>query len=583
VIGGLHALAVATFAAVWLAGLLDLARRTDLSRGRRVGWVLAILLLPTIGAAAYLLMRPVPVERLLVGASAPPEGAAAVRGPRGPRVVKQVASKASRRLFRSVEVVRPTSVATTGPQLWCASHFGALSDPIVLLHALERPPRFLAGDFLWRIPLLRRALDAVRAIPVRRSQDGGGASNRAMFAASVDALAEADLVAIFPEGVATEGAQIAPLRTGAARIALGAVDAGVSGVAIVPVGVHYQDRAALRHRVFVDVGEPLDLDAWLAGRAGDREPAVAEGPVVHAPEGPAVHAAEGPVVHAPDAPVVHAAEGPVVHAPDAPVVHAADGPVVHAAEDRALVRALTDVLDHRLRGVAPQFADLEQAHALHAAAEIALVGDPAAPPSWGQRSELAADLGRAPAEERAALVEAVAGYREALDAAGLSDAEVEDARAVSGRRVLARLLLGLLLLPFAFLGALVHAPLALLTAAVGRLRVAPPTLATILPVVGLVGALLTWGLFAWWLSAPDVLGPPADAGWVTRTVAMVQWWLVLPAWGWAALAVGEGLASAGHALRTRRRRGRSATAAVLPAMREQRSEIVARVERVASR
>ena len=525
-ISDLHALAVATFAAVWLAGLLDLTRRADLSRGRRVGWALAILLLPTIGAAAYLLTRPVPVDRLLVGAPAPGEGAAA-RGPRGPRVVKQVASKASRGLFRSVEVVRPVSVATTGPQLWCASHFGALSDPIVLLHALERPPRFLAGDFMWRIPVLRGALDAVRAIPVRRSQDGGGASNRDMFAASVDALAEADLVAVFPEGVATEGAQVAPLRTGAARIALGAVDAGVSGVAIVPVGVHYQDRAALRRRVFVDVGEPLDLDAWLASRAGDREPAV--------------------------------------------------------AEDRALVRALTDVLDHRLRGVAPQFADLEQAHALHAAAEIALVGDPAAPPSWGQRSELAADLGRAPSEERAAIVARVAGYREALDAAGLSDAEVEGPPAVSGRRVMARLLLGLLLLPFAFLGALVHAPLALLTAAVGRLRVAPPTLATILPVVGLVGALLTWGLFAWWLSAPDVFGPPADDGWVARTVAMVQWWLVLPAWGWAAAVVGEGLASARHALRTRRRLGRSATAAVLPAMREQRSEVVARVERVASR
>jgi glycerol-3-phosphate O-acyltransferase / dihydroxyacetone phosphate acyltransferase len=534
VIGGLHALGVATFAAVWLAGLLDLTRRADLSRGRRVGWALAILLLPTIGAVAYLLTRPVTVDRLLVGAPAPVEGAAA-RGPRGPRVVKQVASKASRGLFRSVEVLRPASVAATGPQLWCASHFGALSDPIVLLHALERPPRFLAGDFMWRVPVLRRALEAVRAIPVRRSQDGGGASNRDMFAASVDALAEADLVAIFPEGVATEGAQVAPLRTGAARIALGAVDAGVSGVAIVPVGVHYQDRAALRHRVFVDVGEPLDLDTWLAGRTGDREPAATE------------------------------------------------VPAVHAAEDRALVRALTDELDHRLRAVAPQFADLEQAHALHAAAEIALVGDPAAPPSWGQRSELAADLGRAPAEERAAIVEAVAGYREALDAAGLSDAEVENPHAVSGRRVLARLLLGLLLLPFAFLGALVHAPLALLTAAVGRLRVAPPTLATILPVVGLVGALLTWGLFAWWLSAPDVLGPPADDGWVARTVAMVQWWLVLPAWGWAALVVGEGLASAHHALRTRRRLGRSATAAVLAAMGEQRSEVVARVERVASR
>jgi hypothetical protein len=139
------------------------------------------------------------------------------------------------------------------------------------------------------------------------------------------------------------------------------------------------------------------------------------------------------------------------------------------------------------------------------------------------------------------------------------------------------------LLPFALLGALVHAPLVLLVAGVKRLRVAPPTLATILPVVGLVGALGTWGLVAWWLSSPDVLGPPASDGWATRAVSMVQWLLVLPAWGWAALVVGERLASARHALRTRRRAGRSVSADVLEAVREERAQLVARVEHAAHR
>jgi glycerol-3-phosphate O-acyltransferase / dihydroxyacetone phosphate acyltransferase len=528
--GQLQLLAVATFVVVWLAGLLDLSRRSDLPRGRRVAWAVAILLLPTIGAFLYLVVRPVPVDRLLVGAPSAPQDGTVPTASRGARSVQRVASKASRGLFRSIEVLRPASVATIGPQLWCGSHFGALSDPIVLLHALERPPRFLAGDFLWRVPVLRRALDAVRAIPVRRSQDGGGGSNRGMFAASIDALAEGDLVAIFPEGVATEGAQVAPLRTGAARIALGTVDAGVPGVAIVPVGVHYQDRAALRQRVFVDIGEPLDLDAWYAAQVDQRG------------------AGDG------------AASG---------------GP---AAEDRQLVRALTDELDHRLRHVAPQFEDLDQAHALHAAAEIALRRDPAAPPTWARRAELAADLGRAPAAQRGAIVDAVDGYRAALDAAGLSDAEVVARGGASGRHVVATALLGLLLLPFALLGALLHAPLLLLVAGAGRLRVSPPTLATILPVVGLVGALLTWGLGAWWLSAsaPIVVG---DAeGWLARTLAFLQWLLVLPAWGWAALAVSERLASGSRALRTRRRLGRSASAAVLPAIREQRVEVVARVD-----
>jgi glycerol-3-phosphate O-acyltransferase / dihydroxyacetone phosphate acyltransferase len=521
-----HGLAVASYLAVWLAGVLDLSRRPDLPITRRVGWALVMLLVPTLGAVAYVLARPVTVARLPAddgdsAATVPPDDGVRERDPRGARAVRQFASKAAGGLFRSVEVLRPASVPPSGPQLWCVSHFGALSDPIVLLHALDRPPRFLAGDFLWKVPVLRRALQAVRAIPVRRTQDGGG-GNRGMFAASVDALAEGDLVAVFPEGVATEGAQVAPLRTGAARIALGAVAAGVTGVSVVPAGVHYRDRAALRRRVFVDVGDPLDLDAWCAERTDRPRP-----------------------------------------------------------DDRALVRALTDELDRRLRDVAPQFADVDEAHALYAAAHIALTEDPSAPPTWARRAELAARLGRASAGDRAGVVAAVDDYRAALDAAGLSDVEVVARDPASRRYVAAGAILGVLLVPFALLGAVLHAPLAVLVGAIGRSRLSRPTLATVLPVVGLVGALLTWGVAAWWLSAEGPIVVGRSGGGLARAFAVLQWLLVLPVWGWAALALGERLANTRRAVRTRRRLARSSTAAVLPAMREQRDEVVARVGRAA--
>lgn len=542
--GWLHALAVATYLAVWLAGVLDLRRRPDLTLGRRLGWAAVMLVVPTLGAAAYVLARPVRVDRRVDGDDAPAvEPAEASDVPRRARAVQRFAGKGARGLFRSVEVVWPATLPPRGPQLWCVSHFGALSDPIVLLHALERPPRFLAGDFLWRVPVLRRALDAVRAIPVRRTQDGGGAGNLEMFAASVAALAEGDLVVIFPEGVATEGAQLAPLRTGAARIALQAVDAGVGSIAIVPAGIHYQDRAALRHRVFVDVGEPLDLAAWCADRRHPR-----------------------------------AYGRPLGNDGTLPV---ADDPRDPLAADRALVRALTDELDRRLRAVAPQFADLDQVHALHTAGAIALADQ--ADASWGRRAELAADLGRAAEGDRQALVAALIGYREALAAAGLSDAEVVARSDAPRRHVVASTLLGVLLAPFAALGALVHAPLVLLLAALRRLRVAPPTLATILPAAGLVGALLTWGLTAWWLSAFGPVVVTDDGSGAARWLAVVQWLLVLPVWGWAALALGERLAAARRALGHRRRRGWPTTAAVLPALREQRAALVADVRRVAAR
>jgi glycerol-3-phosphate O-acyltransferase / dihydroxyacetone phosphate acyltransferase len=512
------ALASVTLLGVWAAGSVDLLRRSDLRLRQRLAWLAVIVVLPVLGALLYVLSRPIPVDRTIVGAPAVSSAGHSAIDRRGARAVQHVVRLAARGLFRSVEVVRPGSVATDGPQLWCASHFGAFSDPIVLLHALERQPRFLAGDFLFRVPVFRSLLRLVAAIPVRRSQDGGGAGNRGMFAASHEALAAGDALAIFPEGVATEGAALAPLRTGAARIGLGARASGVAGIQLVPVGIHYQDRAALRRRVFVHVGPPVELDGWLQDRGVD--------------------------------------------------------PTSATDEDHALVRALTDDLDRRLREVAPQFRDLEEAVALHAAAAIAL-RDPASPPAtWRQRSALAATLGRRADDERATLADAVTTYRAELDAAGLTDADVAGPRPQPRRRLLLTGLAGLLLLPFALAGALVHLPLVLLVRSARRLRVAPPTLATILPALALVGALGTWGVLAWVLSDP-ALGTPLVEGRVGRVSAVLLWLLVLPLWGWTALVVSERAALAWLGSRRRRRAGRTGGGDVLALLRSDRGHLVA--------
>jgi hypothetical protein len=312
---------------------------------------------------------------------------------------------------------------------------------------------------------------------------------------------------------------VAPLRTGAARIALGARAVGAAGQQLVPVGIHYQDRAALRRRVYVDVGEPLDLDAWL-WTAG-RDPATAT---------------------------------------DA---------------DHVVVRDLTTELDRRLRTVAPQFEDLEEAVALHGAAVIALDRD-GRRATWGERAELAADLGRRPNGDRAALVAAVQAYRAGLDAAGLSDAEVREPAQRSRRRLLLTGLAGLALLPFAVAGAIIHAPLVLLVRAASRLRVAAPTLATILPAVALLGALLTWGIAAWLLADP-AFGAPVIGPRDGRAGGVVLWLLALPLWGWAALVVGERVALAWTGLRHRRRAGHRLSTDIAGMLRADRERVVALV------
>ena len=49
------------------------------------------------------------------------------------------------------------------------------------------------------------------------------------------------------------------MKTGAARIALGAFAEGVEDLVIMPIGLAFEDRVAFRGRAFVEVGMPLVL------------------------------------------------------------------------------------------------------------------------------------------------------------------------------------------------------------------------------------------------------------------------------------------------------------------------------------
>jgi hypothetical protein len=60
---GLGVLGVLIFV-LWVAGIVDVVRRTDLDRTHRAAWILIIVLLPLVGTILYFVMRPtLPDER----------------------------------------------------------------------------------------------------------------------------------------------------------------------------------------------------------------------------------------------------------------------------------------------------------------------------------------------------------------------------------------------------------------------------------------------------------------------------------------------------------------------------------------
>jgi 1-acyl-sn-glycerol-3-phosphate acyltransferase len=178
---------------------------------------------------------------------------------------------AGARLFYRLELSGRAPVA--GPALFVANHPNSLLDPALVGLAVGRPVRFLAKHTLFDDPKVGWLVRAAGSVPVYRQQDGpaptGG--NDAMFAAARAVLAADEAVGVFGEGVSHTEPHLQPLKTGPARLALGAARELGRAFPVVPVGITLADRATFRSAALVVVGEPVAWDD-LAGRAdGDVE------------------------------------------------------------------------------------------------------------------------------------------------------------------------------------------------------------------------------------------------------------------------------------------------------------------------
>jgi 1-acyl-sn-glycerol-3-phosphate acyltransferase len=177
------------------------------------------------------------------------------------RVLRPPMRLITRRDWRGAE-----HLPATGGFVACSNHTTHI-DPITLAHFLVDhgiPPRFLAKEAVFQLPLAGRIVAGAGQIPVRR---GSVDAARALEAA-VGAVRAGECVVVYPEGTITRDPGLWPMvgRTGAARIAL------TTGVPVIPIAQWgaqellepYGKRLhVLRHPlVHVWAGPPVDLSGW---------------------------------------------------------------------------------------------------------------------------------------------------------------------------------------------------------------------------------------------------------------------------------------------------------------------------------
>ena len=148
----------------------------------------------------------------------------------------------------------------------CSNHLSYV-DPLTLAHFLFDngcPPRFLAKQAVFEVPVVGRIVAGAGQIPVKRGSVDAGLS----LEAAVQAVRAGECVVVYPEGTLTRDPNLWPMagKTGAARIAL------TTGAPVVPIAQWgaqdllepYGKRLHVFRHPLVQVwaGPPVDLSPW---------------------------------------------------------------------------------------------------------------------------------------------------------------------------------------------------------------------------------------------------------------------------------------------------------------------------------
>ncbi|MFD2719043.1 lysophospholipid acyltransferase family protein [Hymenobacter monticola] len=201
-------------------------------------------------------------------------------------VMKPLVQVALRVFFRRMEVRHRERLNLPGPLLFAGNHPNTLMDPLLTAIHTRQPVAFLAKSTFFVNPIVRAIMQSGNSIPIYRRQDAevGGApatpeqvaaQNEAVFGRCYDYLDKGGTIMIFPEGTSVSERRLRPLKTGAARIALGA-EARHNfklGLKVVPIATNYFDPSRFRSDVLLNVAPPIVVANYADAYARDPEAA----------------------------------------------------------------------------------------------------------------------------------------------------------------------------------------------------------------------------------------------------------------------------------------------------------------------
>src|SRR5690606_9653957 len=125
-------------------------------------------------------------------------------------------------------------VPDEGPALVVCNHVSYM-DALILAASIPRPVRFVMYHRIFDIPVLRWIFRTARAIPIAGAREDPALLQRA-FDEIDAALADGQIVGIFPEGALTRDGEIGPFKSGVEKVVQRAAARG-QAVPVVPMAL----------------------------------------------------------------------------------------------------------------------------------------------------------------------------------------------------------------------------------------------------------------------------------------------------------------------------------------------------------
>ena len=178
-------------------------------------------------------------------------------------LLKNIVKLAINVYFKKVHIEGRENIPTKGPFLIVANHPSSFLDPISIAILVKQKISFLAGGFMFKNKFIASILRGLNMVAIYRAQDNPGvlSNNDDVFKDCYKKLRDKGAIMIFPEGTSEMERRLRKIKTGAARIALGAEKENNYdlNVVILPVGLNYSKSSRFRSEMTINIGTPINV------------------------------------------------------------------------------------------------------------------------------------------------------------------------------------------------------------------------------------------------------------------------------------------------------------------------------------